>query len=71
MSTVLTHACRQQREEIIRKQEKLDVILKKKKPGDVRPESPGSRRRKTRKAQVSTAPRRFGSRNEVGGEGDG
>ena len=54
-----SECARQQREEILRKQEKLESMLKKTRNKDgVRPESPGIRRRKLRRSNVPT--RRFG-----------
>ncbi|CAH1796784.1 unnamed protein product, partial [Owenia fusiformis] len=50
-----SEAARQQREEILRKKEKLESMLKKKK--DVRPESPGTRRRnRVKKTSPSKKP---------------
>ncbi len=48
---------RQQREEIMRKQEKLESMLKKKK--EARPESPGGRRKRVKRPSI--VPRRFHS----------
>ena len=54
---------RQQREEIMRKQEKLDVILKKK--SQIRPESPGTRRRKLKRNNSLPLRRSNSKINEV------
>lgn len=43
---------RQQREEITRKKEKLDAILKGKRSGLARPESPGTRRRRIKRPSM-------------------
>ena len=65
-------ADRQQREEILRKQEKLEVMLKRKKgeAGGVRPESPGARgRRRVVKRPSMPARRLATARNEVSTSG--
>ena len=60
----LNFVCRQQRDEIARKKEKLESMLKgKKSQASVRPESPNSRRRRSLKRTTMPSRRLSGSRN--------
>ncbi|XP_064620214.1 tubulin polyglutamylase ttll6-like [Lineus longissimus] len=63
-----SEAARLQREEIIKKQEKLECMLKGKKRDGLRPESPGGRRRRSRvpSKPLNQMRRLSGSRAELG-----